>query len=267
MNLPLILAYLFFIGSVLGWVMELIFRRFFSKANPERKWINPGFCTGPYLPLYGTGLCVLYLLASLEDYLPFESVVVTRIVLFVLMAVMMTVIEFIAGFISLKVSKVRLWDYTDEWGNIMGIICPKFSLFWAILGGVYYFFINPYIKESLAWLSRNLAFSFFIGLFFGVFIVDFANSAQLLVKLKHFAEENEVVLKYESIKAQIRTHNEEILKRAKGKQTRKRRYQFIHPFATDKPLNEVLKEYVKGLEERTNEFRKKIGLKERKKQD
>ncbi|MCD7784154.1 MAG: hypothetical protein LUH18_01000 [Oscillospiraceae bacterium] len=263
MNLPLILAYLFFIGSILGWIMELFFRRFFSKANPERKWINPGFCTGPYLPLYGTGLCALYLLASLENYLPFESDVVNKIILFVLMAVMMTVIEFIAGFISLKVSKVRLWDYTEEKGNIMGIICPKFSLFWAILGGVYCFFIHPYIKESLTWLSRNLAFSFFIGLFFGVFIVDMANSAQLLVKLKRFAEENEVVLKYENIKAQIRTRNEEILARAKGKQTRKRRYQFVHPFATDKPLNEVLKEYVEELEEKRMEILEKVKKKQK----
>ncbi|MCD7848187.1 MAG: hypothetical protein LUG49_09220 [Oscillospiraceae bacterium] len=266
MNLPLILAYLFFIGSILGWIMELLFRRFFSKANPEHKWINPGFCTGPYLPLYGTGLCALYLLASLEDYLPFESDVLNKIILFVLMAVMMTVIEFIAGFISLKVSKVRLWDYTGEWGNIMGIICPRFSLFWAILGGVYYFFIHPYIKESLAWLSRNLAFSFFIGLFFGVFIVDMCNSAQLLLKLKKFAEKNEVVLRYENIKTQIRARNEEILARAKGKQSRKRRYQFVHPFATDKPLNEVLKEYVEELEEKRLEIREKVKSKEPKKQ-
>ena len=38
------LAYLFFLGSTYGWVLELFFRRFFSKANPEHKWINPGFC-------------------------------------------------------------------------------------------------------------------------------------------------------------------------------------------------------------------------------
>ena len=29
MNLPLALAFLFFVGSTAGWVMELIFRRFF----------------------------------------------------------------------------------------------------------------------------------------------------------------------------------------------------------------------------------------------
>lgn len=64
MNIFLTLAFLFFIGATLGWVLELLFRRFFSSANPERKWINPGFCVGPYLPLYGCGLCFLYLIAS-----------------------------------------------------------------------------------------------------------------------------------------------------------------------------------------------------------
>lgn len=48
MNMFLTLAYLFFIGSTLGWVAELLYRRFLSGANPERKWINPGFCVGPY---------------------------------------------------------------------------------------------------------------------------------------------------------------------------------------------------------------------------
>lgn len=68
MNLPLALAFLFFVGSVSGWIMELIFRRFFSRCNPERKWINPGFCTGPYVPLYGFGLCIMFLVTSLDAY-------------------------------------------------------------------------------------------------------------------------------------------------------------------------------------------------------
>lgn len=46
---------------------ELLYRRFLSGANPERKWINPGFCVGPYVPLYGSGLCILYLLASIGE--------------------------------------------------------------------------------------------------------------------------------------------------------------------------------------------------------
>ena len=41
-----------------------------------------------------------------------------RVALFAVMALCMTGIEYIAGIASLKIAKVRLWDYTKEWGNI-----------------------------------------------------------------------------------------------------------------------------------------------------
>ena len=133
MNLFLTLAFLFFIGAITGWVIEVLFRRFLSSANPERKWINPGFCTGPYLPLYGVGLCMLYLIASLEQYNIIKDYFWNKALLFLMMAIFMTVIEYIAGIFILKISKVRLWDYRNEPGNIQGIICPKFSIIWASL--------------------------------------------------------------------------------------------------------------------------------------
>ncbi|MGM9601291.1 MAG: putative ABC transporter permease [Faecousia sp.] len=240
MNVFLELAFLFFTGSVSGWVLEVLFRRFFSDANPERKWINPGFCTGPYLPLYGCGLCILYLIASLEKYSLIQSPFWNKVVLMLFMAICMTVIEYIAGILALKVMKVRLWDYTGQWGNIQGIICPKFSLFWAILGAIYYFLIHPYILGAIHWLSKNLAFSFVIGLFFGVFIIDVAHSVQLVAKLKAFAEENNVVVKYETLKADIRSHYEATAQK----------YHFFRPLHTDRPLSEHLKEMRSTFEKR-----------------
>lgn len=64
MSLFLTLAFLFSIGAVFGWGLEVLYRRFLSPANPERRWIDPGFCTGPWLPLYGSGLRILYLFAE-----------------------------------------------------------------------------------------------------------------------------------------------------------------------------------------------------------
>ena len=156
----LTISFLFFVGSMMGWVLELFFRRFFSSNNPEHKWINPGFCVGPYLPLYGSGLCILYLLAAAGERYGLDSSPGGRALLFLGMAVSMTLIEYIAGLISVKIFKVRLWDYSDCWGNIQGLICPLFSFFWAVLGALYYFFVHPRILHALAWLSHNLAFSF-----------------------------------------------------------------------------------------------------------
>lgn len=246
MPLFLLFAFLFCIGSVTGWGLEVIFRRFFSRANPERKWINPGFCTGPYLPLYGCGLCLLYLLSGLEDLNLISSPGWNRACLFLLMALAMTAVEYAAGILGLRLLNLRLWDYSGQWGNLQGIICPKFSLAWAALGALYYFLVHPHILGALEWLSRNLAFSFFIGLFFGVFILDVVNSANLVVKLRHYAEENGVVVRYEAVKESIRRRKEEA----------RQRFRFLRPLHTDVPLSEHLRELKDSFEEWRPRIRK-----------
>ena len=246
MNILLALAFLFFIGSLFGWVLELFYRRFFSAANPERKWINPGFCTGPWLPLYGSGLCILFLTAIFENKLSALSEVPRKIILFAFMAVMMTVIEYIAGYVSLRFFRLRLWDYRNEWGNIQGIICPKFSLIWALMGAAYYFLIHPHILEALSWLSRNLAFSFFIGAFFGLFTVDVVYSSQLIAKIKKFADENGVVVKYEQLKAHIRSvHDNKNLKS-----------HFFLALRSERSLSEHLKDLLEQYEKQKSKINK-----------
>lgn len=237
MSMMLTLAFLFFIGSVLGWVLELLFRNL--TQHPD-KIVNPGFCTGPYLPIYGFGLCALYLLASLEQYSLIPDPFWNKVMLFAAMAVGMTLIEYIAGVFCLKYLKVRLWDYSDLWGNVQGIICPLFSFFWAILGAMYYFLIHPHILEGLNWLANNLAFSFFIGVFYGVFAIDVIHSAKLVVKLKAFAEDNDVIVIYEALKTHIRQRRERIALR----------YHFFRPFRSDLPLSQHLLQMQETLESR-----------------
>lgn len=240
MSIFLILAFLFFIGSVFGWCTELIFRRFFSSANPDRKWINPGFLVGPYVPLYGFGLCILYLLAEAEKFSLLGSTAANKAFLFVMMAICMTVIEYIAGIILLKIVKVRLWDYRNEWGNINGLICPKFSFFWALLGAFYYFAIHAHILNALHWLSENLVFSFFIGLFYGIFIIDFSYSTNLAVKIQKFAKDNDIIVKYEQFKSDIRRfHEKNALKT-----------HFLLSMHSSRPLRENLLHYYNHAKEK-----------------
>ena len=239
MGLFLTLTFLFFIGSVFGWVLELFFRRFISAANPERKWINPGFCTGPYLPLYGSGLCILFLIASLENKTLVADPIGEKVLLFVWMAVCMTAIEYVAGLLMIQVAHVRLWDYSNEWGNIQGIICPKFSFFWAVLGAAYYFLIHPHILGALRWLAQNLAFSFFIGMFYGVFFIDMAHSLGLVSRLKAFAEENDVIIRYENLKAHLRSVSEHSAQK----------YRFFLPFRSPRSIQEHLRERLRQAEQ------------------
>ena len=231
----LIVLYLFFFGAVGGWVLELLFRRFFSGANPERKWLNPGFLFGPCLPLYGFGTVLLFILAELDHQLfgSFSGTFWYYPVMFVVMALAMTLLEYIVGVVSFKGFHLRLWDYSKQWGNIQGLICPKFSLAWALLGAAYYFLIHPRILHAIDWLSRNLAFSFVIGLFYGVFLIDVVYSTKLIHRIKKLADENEVIVKYENLKAHVRSVHDRSAQKAS----------FFFPLRSERPLNEHLREH------------------------
>ncbi|MBR0161690.1 MAG: putative ABC transporter permease [Oscillospiraceae bacterium] len=245
MSAFLILAYLFFIGSLLGWVLEVLFRKFFSSSNPEHRWINPGFCVGPYIPLYGCGLCILYLLASAGDRFGLDSTASGRALLFLGMAVSMTLIEYIAGIMLLRLFKLRLWDYSMLWGNIQGLICPLFSFFWAVLGAIYYFLVHPAILEALLWLANNLAFSFVIGFFFGVFTIDVAYSGSLVSRMKAYADEHQVIVRVEELRLHIRRKRE----------LASMRIHFFFQFQTERKFTDYLKDAHEAIE--TGAFRLK----------
>lgn len=252
MSRLLIIAFLFFIGSGFGWILELLYRRFFSKNNPERRWINPGFCVGPYVPLYGTGLSVLYILAEIGTSYHLTETATGMFVMFLLMAALMTVIEYLAGIMLIKWFHMRLWDYSKELGNINGLICPKFSAAWAFLCALYYFLIHPNVLEALNWLSRNLQFSFFIGLFFGFFTIDVVYSGNLIVKIKAFAAENEIIVHLEDVKVHLSKVREERELRKKFFLTLHTELQTIREY-----LDDAQADFEEKMEERLQQMKNK----------
>ncbi len=243
MNLFIILAFLFYIGSSLGWVLELFYRRFFSSQNPERKWVNPGFLVGPCVPLYGFGLCIVYLLASAESRVLSFVPAVNMGVMLLCMGLFMTLLELAAGELLLRFFNMRLWDYQNERFNYKGLICLRFSIYWTLLSAFYYFFVHRYVLGAIEWLFENLALSFFIGMFFGFFIVDLAYSSNIVFRVRAFAEENELIVRYEHFKSYIRAENDR----------RRARFRFLVPFRSDRPLRELLSDYRTELERRVME--------------
>ena len=231
----LIVLYLFFFGAVGGWVLELLFRRFFSGANPERKWLNPGFLFGPCLPLYGFGTVLLFILSELDHQLfgSFSGTFWYYPVMFVVMALAMTLLEYIVGVVSFKGFHLRLWDYSKLWGNIQGIICPLFTFFWAAGGALYYLLIHPFVLSAVQWISANHIYSFFLGLYAGVLLVDICYSFRIVTRIRHWAAENRIEVRYEELKLAIRRRAEE----------RKERRSFLLPFKSRRGLQNELDKY------------------------
>lgn len=196
MKYLVIISTLFVIGSLLGWCIELFFRRYIS----QKKWMNPGFLTGPYLPIYGFGVVLLYGLSNIP--LGIDNSFVEVLIKIIIIGVAMTLDEFIAGLIFIKGFKIKLWDYSNRKGNIMGIICPIFSLVWLAVGSLYYFLLNPFLVQSISWISENLIYTYFVGGVVGAMIVDFAYSIHLATKLKEFKEFRD--LRFEEFKKELK---------------------------------------------------------------
>ena len=225
------IVFLFFIGCTFGWILELFYRRL-----AHGYWVNPGFLVGPYLPIYGFGLCTLTVI-----YLTFYEMNLPSILVILLMGAAMTLIEFIGG-LSFVNKPFKLWDYSDNWGNYKGIICPLFSFIWTMISAAYYYFLSEFILEKILWFNNHLIFSYILGMFTATFIIDYVYSTKLLSKVRVYAKESGAILRYEEFKRTVKEHQQSI----------KEKHSFIFPI---KPSMD-LKEYVKNYKKHFKKFKK-----------
>ena len=231
----LTIALLFLVGSMGGYCLEVLFRRIFT----AKRWVNPGFMRGPWLPLYGFGLLLMFFLSyflalAFHKVIPFYNPLgglfgveqacgptVYDLIMIFSMTASMILLEFLAGLIFVKGFHVRLWDYSNMKGNIMGIICPLFSFFWFVIAVVYYYALNPFVYR-LFWNMYEYIFGyatgataahfgliFLLGIIYGVLLLDFITSADIFGKISKAARNSNVVAKFEKMKEEQKLQKKE----------------------------------------------------------
>lgn len=239
--------FLFVLGCLLGWGLEVVYRKYFGKA---RQWINPGFLSGPFLPLYGTGLCILYFISDKDIHLGL------KILLF---AISTTAIEYVTGLFFLKYYKTRLWDYTPLKFNIQGVIAPMYSFFWTILSLVFYFGLYPLLSNKIDLLYEHLEYSLIIGIFMGFILMDVSNAFNLANRLKTFVDnlDEKKIINFEVLKAEIKEKFEELAdkfedieeeiksnERIKRLMAKRAKPTFFSPFKDNYELSQRLQEHI-----------------------
>lgn len=166
----LTLLLIYGIGAIAGWIIEVIYR-----SSNAKRLVNPGFLNGPYLPMYGAGTVFLFLISSLEtDFL-------IKVVLFI---VGTTGLELVTGIIFTEYFNIKLWDYSNQPLNFRGLICLKFSAFWAILSIIFYLLVFPFIENITELYQDHIWTSLFVGFFYGVFLTDVYSQFSLAFKIR-----------------------------------------------------------------------------------
>lgn len=220
------IAMIFIIGGALGYLLELFYRR-----ARHGRWINPGFLSGPFLPLYGVGTLLLFGICSLGDA-TFAVTPWGKVLLILLITAAMTLAELVTGLIFAEGMKVRLWDYSDRWGNFRGIICPLFSMIWGAIGALYYFTLHRHLVTAVAWLRDNPFDTFIVGMFFGIFLVDVSYSFHIVTRLRALAKKSQSIIGFEPLKVRMRIR----AKRLHGKG------RFLFPFRNAREVEDAVTE-------------------------
>ena len=159
----------FMLYCFIGWIYEVILE--FSYGNG---FVNRGFLHGPYLPVYGFG--ALLVLFSIRHFskkdIRLGKILITPFLTFILIFLLTSVVEYIAGTILDVFFDKKLWDYTDEFLNINGLVCLSASLRFATGGTIFLYLLQPLFEKALSKIKeKNLNLIFYIVI--TLFLIDF----------------------------------------------------------------------------------------------
>ncbi|HHW68793.1 MAG TPA: putative ABC transporter permease [Tenericutes bacterium] len=158
--------YLFFIYSIIGWVIEMFYTSYMNK-----KIVNRGFLLGPYCPIYGTGaMAIIFTLKGYENNL---------ITLFVMSLILCSIIEYITSYLMEKLFNARWWDYTNFKYHINGRVCLLNSILFGLLGILLIKFMHPFINNYVALINNNIIGYILILIFITDIIISFSIISRL----------------------------------------------------------------------------------------
>lgn len=161
---------LFFIYSVLGWLIETTL-----VSLENKKFINRGFLIGPYCPIYGCGcLSMILYLTQYQDNI---------LTVFILGVVICSVLEYFTSYIMEKLFKTRWWDYSTKKFNLNGRICGENALLFGLGGLLIIYVIQPFTKKGLNFIPDNIVIILSIIAFL-VFIADLIISLNVINRFK-----------------------------------------------------------------------------------
>ena len=186
------LILLFFAYAFLGWCIEVTLKYF-----QFHRFINRGFLTGPWLPIYGSGAAVITI--AVKGLSPLESSVGTT---FMVSFILCGVVEYMTSFVLEKRFHARWWDYSQKPMNLHGRVWIGNLILFGLGGVLIVEMINPLLLRLSGHLSFRLRETLAIILS-SIFTADYVMS-HFVLKLVKTGVENSEADDTEAINKEIR---------------------------------------------------------------
>lgn len=164
---------LFFVGSAMGWCMEVL-----CKLWQFHRFINRGFLIGPWCPIYGCGAALLTALLSRFTQDPFA--------VFGLAILICGTLEYLTSYLMEVIFHARWWDYSSKRFNLNGRVCANTLIPFGLLGLGMIYYVKPFLFGRFALLDDRPLALLCAGLG-ALFLADAAVSTLTLFKIRRGA--------------------------------------------------------------------------------
>ena len=151
---------IFFIYSFLGFIFENIFTAIVGSN------FNSGILYGPWTFIYGFAIFTMMFLNKLIDRIKTNKWF-KILIFFLVSCILMSVIEFLGGFIIEKLFHVVYWDYTSMRFNLGHYICLEAAIFWGLFATIVNYLLRPILEKFAKKIPKLVTLVFIV-----LFIID-----------------------------------------------------------------------------------------------
>lgn len=167
----IIVFWLFIIGSILGYIFEMIVVLFQKGYFESRQ----GLIYGPFTPVYGIGAITYYLILNniKKD---------NKIKIFFITAILGGITEYICSLVQEKVFGTISWDYSYLIFDINGRTSLLHCSYWGIAGILYVTYIDSFLEKLKCKIDKKslkiVSITFAVFMLFDISISCIASNRQ-----------------------------------------------------------------------------------------
>lgn len=125
---------MFFIFSLIGYIWEVSLQ-----LVQTGELVNKGTMYGPWLPIYGSGGILVYLLLKRFKHKP--------ILIFILSLLICTSMEYLISYFLEITKGLRWWDYSTYLINLNGRVCLEGAIIFGIAGCIVMYIAGPFFTK------------------------------------------------------------------------------------------------------------------------
>ena len=159
----------FLIYAFIGFIIETLIKYIFLPK------MNNGSLNGPWIPIYGLGYILIVIIIKIINRFSINNTL-KNIIIFIVSALLISLLEFIGGIILEKITRKVFWRYDFLPLNIGHYMAVEMAIVWGIISLLIKYIFKPKTDNLVSHTPDFVTYLFFI-----IFLFDLSLTSILKI--------------------------------------------------------------------------------------